>query len=180
MQNNEDSTWLPSQNENDEELPQKQRLDAESEVTDTPPAPSVEHGKGMAIEDVTEPGHLLHEARHLAIEKPDMLKRRGIDEKYIQLMKEIAKESIQKKEVKIKAILDLKFYTGDGVRRVKEFLNSLQDKYKWEIKYISAPRYSIEITTKNPKKDEKEFREKLTEEVSRIKNGEASFKIRGK
>lgn len=115
-----------------------------------------------------------------ALENPDMLKRRGIDEKYVNLMIEIAKENIQKKEVKIKALLELKFFTGDGITRIKEFLNSLHDKYKWEIKYISAPRYSIEVKTNNPRQAERELRDKLTEEVSKVKNGEITFKIRGK
>lgn len=115
----------------------------------------------------------------LALEDLEGLKRRGVPEKYAKLIHEIAKENIQKKEVKIKAILDLKFYTGDGVDRVKEFLNSLSDKYKWEVKYISAPRYSIETKTNDPKKTEKDMMGKLTQEILKIKDGEASFKIGG-
>jgi len=114
-----------------------------------------------------------------ALENPEILDRRGIDKKYIELMKEIAKENIQKKEIKIKAVLDLRFYTSDGINGVKEFLNSLTNKYKWEIKYISAPKYSIEIKTNNPKQAEREFRESLEKEISEIKDGVASFNIGG-
>ena len=119
-----------------------------------------------------------------AFENPEVLKRRGVDEKYIKLMVEIAKENIQKKEMDIKATLDLRFFTGDGVDRIKEFLNSLTNKYKWKIKYISAPRYSIEIKTNNPKQAEREFRKNLEKEISKIKNNNlknvvVSFKIGG-
>ena len=115
-------------------------------------------------------------AFNLANENPEQLVRRGVNQKYIKIMEEIAKENIQKKEIKIKAILELRFFTGDGVEKVKEFLNSLYDKYKWEIKYISAPRYSIEIKTNDPKKTEKNLRENLGKEILTIKDGEANFK----
>lgn len=38
-------------------------------------------------------------AFNTALENPELLKRRGIDEKYIKLMEEISKENIQKKRV---------------------------------------------------------------------------------
>lgn len=140
---------------------------------------------GISVDEIYEKlGYELQEtfgyiftAFNLALEDPEKLIRRGVDQKYVKIMEEVAKETIQKKEVKIKAILELKFFTDDGVNRIKEFLNSLHDKYKWEIKYISAPRYNIEIKTNNPKKTEKDMREKLTQEITKIKNGEASFKI---
>ncbi len=116
-------------------------------------------------------------AFNLALENPEKLIRRGVDQKYVKIMEEVSKECIQKKEVKIKATLELKSFTGDGINRIKEFLNSLHDKYKWEIKYISAPRYSIEIKTNDPKRTERDMREKLTEEISRVKNVEVSFKV---
>jgi len=116
-------------------------------------------------------------AFNLANEDPKQLVRRGVNKEYIKIIEEIAKENIQKKEVEIKAILELRFFTGNGIDRVKEFLNNLHDKYKWKIKYISAPRYSIEIKTNNPKQAEKDFREKLGKEIMNIKDGEANFKI---
>ena len=113
----------------------------------------------------------------LASEDTKQLLRRGVDEKYVKIIEEIAKENIQKKEVDIKGILELKFFTGNGIDGIKEFLNNLHNKYKWEIKYISAPRYSIEIKTNNPKQAEKELKEKIEKEIVNIKNGEAHFKI---
>ncbi len=119
----------------------------------------------------------MFKAFELGFESPDPLIRRDIPKDYAVLIHKVAKENIQKKRVKIKAELNLKFYTGDGIERVKEFLNSLTDKYKFDVKYISAPRYSVEIITDNPKLAEKKLREELTEAVSNIKDGEVSFKI---
>ena len=145
-------------------------------------------GKKLGIESIDEAyekiGYELQEifgdmfaAFNLANENPEQLVRRGVNPKYIKIMEEIAKENIQKKEINIKAVLELKFFTGDGIERVKEFLNNLHDKYKWKIKYISAPRYSIEIKTNDPKKTEKNLRENLEKEILTIKDGEANFKI---
>jgi len=121
----------------------------------------------------------MFEAFSLSVEDPEQVVRRGIDKKYVKLMQEIAKEKIQKKEVDIKATLELEYFTGDGVERVKEFLSCLTNKYGWNIKYISAPKYSIEIRTEEPKNAERELRMNLEKEVSKIENGTASFKIGG-
>jgi translation initiation factor 2 subunit 1 len=121
----------------------------------------------------------MFQAFSLSVEDPEQVVRRGIEKKYVKLMQKIAKEKIQKKEVDIKATLELKYFTGDGVERVKEFLSCLTNKYGWEIKYISAPKYSIEIRTEDPKSAERELRTNLEKEVSKIENGTASFKIGG-
>ena len=142
---------------------------------------------GLTLDEIYENlGYNLQEmfgdmfvAFNYAIEKPEILRSRGLDEKYVKLMEEVAKENIQKKEVEIKVILELKFYTSDGINRIKEFLIGLRDKYKWEIRYISAPRYIIQFKSKNPKQDEKIVREILENEVSKIKDGLASFTIGG-
>jgi len=115
----------------------------------------------------------------LSLDDPEQLVRRGVDEKYVDLIQEVAKEKIHVKKVSIKATLNLKFFTGDGVDRAKEFLNNLSEKYEWKIRYISAPRYSIQIETKDPKKGEKNLRENLQKEITNIENGEATFKIGG-
>ena len=79
--------------------------------------------------------------------------------------------------MKIKAELNLKFFTGDGIIRIKKFLNELSNKYGVNVKYISAPRYSVEIESENPKLAEKELRKWLRDAISNIKDGETSFKI---
>jgi translation initiation factor 2 alpha subunit (eIF-2alpha) len=103
----------------------------------------------------------------------------GIEKKWVEIIHEVAKEFIQKKKIKIKAELDVKFYTGDGVEKIKEFLNNLINKYGLNIKYISAPKYSVEIESNNPKLAQKELVKQLTNAIANIKDGEAEFKMVG-
>lgn len=114
-----------------------------------------------------------------AFKSPELLTSRGISKQLAELIHKIAKENIQKKKVKVKAELKLQFYTPDGVDRIKKTLSELINKYKFNVKYISAPKYSVEVITDNPKQTEKELREKLDDITSKIKNGQASFRIVG-
>lgn len=119
----------------------------------------------------------MFKAFDLAYKSPEPLESRGIKKEHAKLLHEIAKENIQAKKVKIKAILKLRFFTGDGAIQVKKFLQNLEKKYKMNIKYISAPKYSVEIETDDPKTMQKEFENKLSMEIKNIKNGEANFKM---
>jgi translation initiation factor 2 subunit 1 len=121
----------------------------------------------------------MFEAFELASESSDRLIEKGIDKKWAEIIHEVAKEAIQKKKIKIKAELDVKFYTGDGVERIRQFLNNLINKYGVNIKYISAPKYSVEIESDNPKLAQKELVKQLTNAIANIKDGEAEFKIVG-
>lgn len=144
--------------------------------------------KGMSLEkayeeigfDLQEKFGNMFKAFEQAAKSRDILVRMGVPENYADLIHEIAKENIKKKEVKITAELNLKFYTGDGVERVKEFLRQLSKNHKLEVKYISAPRYLVEMKTHDLKSAEKRLREVLTRAVSSIKDGEADFKIKSR
>lgn len=114
-----------------------------------------------------------------AFKDPQLLINKGISKNWTELIHKAAKENIQKKEIKIKAELELKFYSGDGVDRIKETLKELSNKYKLNVKYISAPRYLIEIKTDNPKVAQKQLVDQLQKFGSSIKDGEFSFKIEG-
>lgn len=121
----------------------------------------------------------MFEAFELASKSPEPLINRGIKKEWAEIIHEVAKESITKKKVRIKAELNLKFYTDDGVEKIKEFLNNLINKYGLNIKYISAPRYSVEVESDNPKLAQKELIKQLTDAVSKVRDGEAEFKIIG-
>jgi translation initiation factor 2 subunit 1 len=116
-------------------------------------------------------------AFEIASKDPEKLKKRGIPEKWVKVIHEIAKKSIRTKKRKIKAELNVKFFTGDGVDKTKNFLTNLTNKYAVNIKYISAPKYSVEIISDDPKNAQKNLEKQLTDEISKIKDGEASFKI---
>jgi len=115
----------------------------------------------------------------LASRSEEALTSKGIKPKWAKIIHKIAKESIQRKKVKIKAELDVKSYSGDGIDQIKKFLNGLTNKYRVSIKYISAPKYSVEIVSENPKMAKKELKENLTAAISGLKECEASFKIMG-
>ena len=121
----------------------------------------------------------MFKAFDIASKTPEILIQRRIPKDWVKVIHNIAKESIPRKKVKIKAELEVKFYTGDGIERTKQFLNNLINKYGVNIKYISAPKYSIEIETENPKLTQKELTNQLNSAVSNIKDGEAVFKIIG-
>jgi translation initiation factor 2 subunit 1 len=121
----------------------------------------------------------MFEAFELAAKSPEKLIARGIKKEWVEIIHEVAKESIVKKKIRIKAELDLKFTTGDGIEKIKEFLNNLINKYELNIKYISAPKYSVETESDNPKLAQKELIKQLTNAVSNMKDGEAEFKIIG-
>lgn len=114
-----------------------------------------------------------------ALKDPQLLIDKGIPKNWVDLIHKIAKENIIKKEVKIKAEIEMKFYTGDGIDRIKKALDELSNKYKLHVKYISAPRYLVEIKTDNPKVAQKNLAEQLKSFGSTIKDGEFDFKIVG-
>jgi len=121
----------------------------------------------------------MFEAFDIASKSPEALINRGISKKWVNTIHEISKESIQRKKVKIKVKLEVKFFTGDGVEKLKSFLNNLTNKYRLNIKYISAPLYNVEIESENPKITQRELTKQLTDAVSSVKDGEADFKIIG-
>ncbi len=114
------------------------------------------------------------------LKQRDRLIQKGILKEWIDLTIEVIQENTQKKEVKIKGEIKLKFYGPDGLRRIKEVLGELNNKYKLDIKYISAPRYSVEIKTDNPKLAQKELTNKVMDVLSKVKDGEAEFEIIGR
>ena len=63
--------------------------------------------------------------------------------------------------------------------QIKKFLNNLTNKYGLNVKYISAPKYSVEIVSEDPKTAKKKLKENLNAAISSFKDGEANFKIIG-
>jgi translation initiation factor 2 subunit 1 len=121
----------------------------------------------------------MFKAFDIASKTPELLVQRGVSKDWVDVIHKVSKESIKRKKIKIKTELQVKFFTGDGIERVKEFLNELSNKYGVNVKYISAPKYSAEIESENPKLAQKELIKKLTTATSSIKDGEASFKLMG-
>jgi translation initiation factor 2 subunit 1 len=109
----------------------------------------------------------------------DELTKEGIPQEWADVLTKIAGESFQEKEVVIKADLDLKSFAADGIEKIKDVLAELNKKTGANIKYISAPKYRIELQGKDPKQTEKKLVEGLETVVKQIKQfeGEGTYKL---
>lgn len=109
----------------------------------------------------------------------EILIKKGVPEKWAKLIKEVAEEQMKLKESTIKAELELKSYSPDGVNIIKKILKDANLKYGTESKYISAPKYSISLRTKDAKLGEKKLREAGNEIVKKIESsgGEGVVKV---
>ena len=105
-----------------------------------------------------------------------ILMKNAISEKWNNALINVISKSFQEKEIKIKVRLEIKSLESDGVKRIKKILTDLGDKTGATIKYISAPRYLIELKTKNPKADEKKLVEALNNAIQDIRKGRGEGK----
>lgn len=110
---------------------------------------------------------------------PDALTNTGVSQQWLDALKNVAEKTFKEKEIVIKADLELKSYAKDGVKKIKDVLKNLSEKTGASVKYISAPKYRVEITTKDPKATEKKLKEGLEETVKQIESldGEGSYKM---
>ncbi len=117
----------------------------------------------------------LYEAFSKLLKNPNALDNKIPDE-FIASMKEIAEKSIELKEFEFRARLLLKTYKPDGINIIKDILVKA-GKSGLEIKYISSPEYLVKYKTKDAKKGEHEFEEKLNRIIADSKGLEASFQM---
>jgi len=114
-----------------------------------------------------------------SMKSTDILLKEGVTKEWSEAIRKIAEKAFKKKEVTIKADLEVKSYANDGVEKIKEVLNELSKKSGGKVKYISAPKYRVELKTKDPKTDEKKLKECLEDALKKIKEfeGEGSYKL---
>ncbi len=109
---------------------------------------------------------------------PSILSDIGIQEKWHDALLKVLEKNFIEKEFEIKVELHISSYEGDGVERIKKLLQSLE-KSGISVAYISAPKYRLEIKTKNPKVDTKKFEQeiqKIVTEGSKI-NVDVSYNL---
>lgn len=102
----------------------------------------------------------LFEAFKLSLQKPETLKKRGVPDKWIEVIREVAEKSIEQKSFEFRAKLFIRSNEPGGISIVKSILAEAE-KSGLEVKYIAAPEYLVGYVTKDAKKGEKEFMEKL-------------------
>jgi translation initiation factor 2 subunit 1 len=98
-----------------------------------------------------------------------------IPKKWAEKIREIAEKNIEQKEFEFRAKVFIKSLEPDGVLIIKDVLKKAA-KSGLEVKYISAPEYMVRFNTKDAKKGEKEFTEKL-EKLKKEKNVSFDYKI---
>ncbi|MEM5834314.1 MAG: translation initiation factor IF-2 subunit alpha [Candidatus Aenigmatarchaeota archaeon] len=120
----------------------------------------------------------IYSAFEEARKTPEILEKKGVAKEWVEALTKAIEKSFKEKEVKIKAELELKSYASDGIKRIKEILLNLQ-KNGIKVKYISAPRYRVEIEGKNPKNLEKKLVENLENALREIKKaeGEGNYRL---
>ncbi len=117
----------------------------------------------------------IYEGFKTSINNSEALKKRGIPAKWIDVIKEIAEKSIEQKEFEFRARLIIKTYKPDGINIIKEILKRAKTA-GLDVRYIAAPEYLVKYKTKNAKRGEKYFLERL-EEITKTKDAETKFEI---
>jgi translation initiation factor 2 subunit 1 len=109
----------------------------------------------------------------------DLLRRKGIPEEWTKEIKSVAEEQMEVKETEIKGTIELKCFKPSGIELIKKVLKEAKEKNEIDIKYISAPRYSLILKTKDAKLGERKLKEASEEIIKNIKalGGEGSFKV---
>lgn len=155
-----------------EELRQEQRAEKMLEIA----AKQLGKTLDQAYEEV---GYLLQENYGNLFQAFEVLvDENGLEElpeEWNKVLLEIVKKSLAEREKKLVAEVKLKTIRPDGIELIKTNLKKFEDK-GMVVKYISAPRYRVELTTKDPKAGEKLIH-KVFEEISKKFDGEAELKM---
>ena len=108
-----------------------------------------------------------------------LMQRKGLAPEWVKALKEIADENLEIKEKEIKGVLEVKLYTQDAIDTIKKIFADAVKKHGVNVRYVSAPRYTVSFTTSDLKKGDKIVNE-AAEEIERAlrtKGGEVSFKM---
>jgi translation initiation factor 2 subunit 1 len=103
----------------------------------------------------------LQAALKIASTKPALL---DLPEEWKNAFVEIAKKSVEKREIEISAQLHLWTTSPQGINIIKDILTTAQAS-GIEVRYIAAPNYLLKWRTTDPKRGEKMFTEKLKQLV---------------
>lgn len=90
-----------------------------------------------------------------------IVEKLSVDENWKKVLIETVKKSFKEKEVEIKAEVEMRSFSKDGINVIKRILSQLEEKFGLEVRYISAPKYLVCTKGKNPKKLEKRMLEGL-------------------
>ncbi len=112
-----------------------------------------------------------------SLKSPDTLKSKGVPDKWVEVITEIAKKNYAEKTFNVKGLLKLVTREPNGVELIKNALARAK-KEGLKVQYVSAPKYVLEGEGKNYKNVESKVRT-VGEEIAKDfgKHGEASFEL---
>ena len=102
----------------------------------------------------------LYAAFKAAMQNPKQLRERGVPEAWVQPLKGIAEKNIEQKDFEFKARLFVRSIEPDGINAIRKAL-AQAESLGLHVAYIAAPEYLVKYRTKNAKKGQREFDEKL-------------------
>lgn len=147
--------------------------------------------QGITPEEAYDKAGLLMDERYglyegfekAAKDGPEPLIKIGVPEDLAKAFAEVAEERIKLKLVKVKGVLELRCMKPNGVKCVKDAINSArkQEKSKdTDVKFyvIAAPKYSVEVSAENYKRAEDVFQKVSQRVVTNITKagGQGSFR----
>jgi len=100
----------------------------------------------------------------------DFLIKNGLPSKWTDAVKAVAQKQMEVKEVTLKEIIELKCLKPDGIDIIRSVLKKTKEQYGIDIKYISAPKYSVTLKTKDAKNGERRLREISEDIINSIKS----------
>jgi translation initiation factor 2 subunit 1 len=118
----------------------------------------------------------LYEGFRASVESPETLKSRGVPEKWVEALREVAEKNIEQKEFVFRANLVIKTTKPNGINIIKDALKDMQ-KAGLDVHYIAAPNYMVKMKTKNAKKGGREFQDRLDNAVKFVKDAEISYEL---
>lgn len=120
----------------------------------------------------------IHKSLEFAIKNPELLKSKGVPKEWLDPILEMVQKSYAEKVYEVKAKVNIKCYSSDGIKTIKKAL-SRADKDGLEVRYISAPNYMVTGRGKNFKDIRAKVKaaaEEISREISSHK-GTCEFEI---
>ena len=118
----------------------------------------------------------MYDGFKIAIENPQILTRRGVPDRWVEVIREVAEKSIEQKEFVFSANMQIKTFKPNGINIIKAILDGLQ-KSGLDVRYIAAPTYLVKFKTKNAKAGQREFLNKLDTIVKGSDGAEISYTL---
>ncbi len=118
----------------------------------------------------------LYEGFTASMENLETLKSRGVPDKWISVLREVAEKNIEQKEFIFRAKLTVRTSKPNGINIIKDVLKGIK-KSGLDVHYIAAPNYLVKMRTKNAKKGYREFHEKLEKIAKSAKDAEMKYDI---